>query len=101
MHETIDEIYDDLILLMNKNQTKIYEENKSIKISIPLESLKIKEIIFILNELEKNDKDRINELYSIISELKEDNKKLKEKINEFELYLPYLKEYKIKQDEKK
>ena len=101
LHETIDEIYDDLILLMNKNQTKIYEENRSIKLSIPLESLKIKEIIFILNELEKNDKDRINELYSIISELKEENKKLKEKINEFEIYIPYLKEYKIKQDEKK
>ena len=44
LHETIDEIYDDIILLMNKNQTKILEENKSIKICIPIDSIKIKEL---------------------------------------------------------
>ena len=56
LYETIDEIYDDLILLMNKNQTKILEGDESIRISIPIESVKIKEIFFILNEIKKNDK---------------------------------------------
>ena len=123
LYETIDEIYEDLILLLNKNQSKINEDSKCVKLCIPVESVKIKEIVFTLNELEKNETEQISELYSIISELKkeikelklnnnnkyeeeiqnlkEENKKLKEKINEFEIYLPYLKEYKIKRDEKK
>ena len=53
LYETIDEIYEDLNLLMNKKQTKIYEDNNSIRICIPIESLKIKEILITLNELKK------------------------------------------------
>lgn len=121
LFETIDEIYEDLIILLSKNQSKIYEESNSIKINIPLESFKIKEIEFILNEFVKEENDQINELYSIISELKkeikelksnnkyfeeiknlkEENKMLKEKVKEFDVYLPYLKAYRLKQDNKK
>ena len=49
LFESIDEIYDDLILLLDKNQTKILEDTNLISISIPLESVKIKEILFVLN----------------------------------------------------
>ena len=108
LYETINELYEDLILLMNKEQTKIMEDINTIKICIPLESLKIKEIFFVLNESEKNDKEKIEELYLLISDLKkelkevkEENKILKEKINVFESYIPYLEDYKKKLEEEK
>ena len=119
LYETIDEIYDDLILLMNKNQTKILEDTNLISISIPLESVKFKELLFVLNEVKKNEKETLQELFSIIldlkkeikdiknnnsqeiKQLKEENVKLKEKINTLETYIPYLEEYKKKTEEKK
>ena len=52
--ETIDEIYDELIRNLNKNQTKIIEETNQIIINIPVEYLKIKEILFVVNEKIKN-----------------------------------------------
>ena len=107
LYETIDEIYEDLILLMDKNQTKISEENNTIKINIPIESKKIKEISFILNEVKKGDKEMVQELYSLVCELKkeikeikEENKNLKSKVNILESYLPFLEEYKKKEIEK-
>ena len=53
IYESIDEIYNDLILFLNKNQTKIIEEANIIQISIPIESMKIKEILFELKKSEK------------------------------------------------
>ena len=126
LHETIDEIYDDLILLMNKNQTKILEDTNLISISIPLESVKIKEILFVLNETEKNDKETLQELFSKIlylqqeikdiknnnnkeikklieenKKIKEENTNLKERIKNLETYIPCLEEYKKEKKEKK
>ena len=112
LFESIDEIYDDLILLLDKNQTKILEDTNFISISIPIESLKIKEILFVINELEKNDNEKMQEIFSLILEMKseikklneenkklnEDNKNLKEQLN---IYIPYLEEYKKKCDDKK
>ncbi len=84
--DSIDEIYDELIYNLNKNQTKIIEETNQIIINIPVEHLKIKEILFIVNEKIKSDKETINELLSIISNLKEEINDLKtnkiENINE-------------------
>ena len=133
--DSIDEIYDEIIHNLNKNQTKIIEETNQIIINIPTDHIKIKEILFIVYEKIKNDKETINELLSIISNLKEeindlktnkieninekinnlekenkefkkDNSTLNEKINNLEKeneilkqYLPYLEEYKKKQDE--
>ena len=82
LHETIDEIYDDLILLMNKNQTKILEDTNLISISIPLESVKIKEILLVLNEVEKNDKETLKELFSKILYLQHEIKDIKNNNNE-------------------
>ena len=108
LYETIDEIYDDLILLMNKNQTKILEGDESIRISIPIESVKIKEIFFILNEIKKNDKEMIQYLLSFVSDLqkeikdiKEENKNLRTKINILENYIPLLEDYKKQKEEEK
>ena len=85
LFESIDEIYDDLILLLDKNQTKILEDTNFISISIPIESLKIKEILFVINELEKNDNEKMQEIFSLILETKTEIKKLNEenkKLNE-------------------
>ena len=112
LFESIDEIYDDLILLLDKNQTKILEDTNFISISIPIESLKIKEILFVINELEKNDNEKMQEIFSLILEMKNENKKLNEeikKLNEenknlkeqLKIYIPYLEEYKKKCDDKK
>ena len=148
--DSIDEIYDELIHNLNKNQTKIIEETNQIIINIPTDHIKIKEMLFIVFEKIKNDKETINELLFIISNLKEEindlktnkieninekvnnlekenkefkkdnstlkekvhnlekefNSKLNEKINNLEKeneilkqYLPYLEQYKKKQDE--
>ena len=100
LFETLDEIYEDLILLMNKNQTKIFEENNYIKISFPIEIKTIKEISFIMKEQAKNDKEIIQELFSSISELKKENKELKTRIIKLESYLPLLELYKKEKEEK-
>ena len=106
--ETIDEMYEQIIILFEKNQTHIIEDTNQISIIIPVEHIKIKEIVFVVNEKSKNDSEKIDELYNIIStlnieiiNLKEENKKikeenisLKEKIQEFLLYIPDLKEIK-------
>ena len=56
-----------------------------------------------MNEVEKNDKETLKELFSIISDLKQEikiikkeNVNLKEKIKNLETFIPYLKEYKKK-----
>ena len=61
-----------------------------------------------MNEVEKNDKETLKELFSIISDLKQEikiikkeNVNLKEKIKNLETFIPYLKEYKKKQEENK
>ena len=106
--ETIDEMYEQIIILFEKNQTHIIEDTNQISIIIPVEHIKIKEIVFVVNEKSKNDSEKIDELYNIIStlnieilNLKEENKKikeenisLKEKMQEFLLYIPDLKEIK-------
>ena len=94
IYDSINEIYQDLILYLDKNQTKIIEESNIIKIKIPIGDIRVKEIIFELSETEKSEKDKFNEIFSTISELMtgmnklkeenkniiEDNKKIKEEI---------------------
>ena len=83
--ETIDEIYDELISLMKKNQSKIIEETNQIYINIPIENLKVKEILFVVYEIIKNDSEKINELFSIISIMKKEMKEFKEQFKNEEI----------------
>ena len=78
--ESIDEIYEELIRLMKKNQFEIIEQTNQIYISIPVEYVKVKEILFVVNEITKNDSEKINELFSIISNMKQEIKEFKEQI---------------------
>ena len=106
--ESIDEIYEQLILLLDRNQSFIIEEIHKVYIYIPVEYLKIKEIIFEINEINKKNSEKINDLINYISiinieiqnlkeenkKLKEENKNLNEKILEFSSFIPYLLEIK-------
>ena len=106
--ESIDEIYEQLILLLDRNQSFIIEEIHKVYIQIPVEYLKIKEITFEINEINKKNSEKINDLINYISlinieiqnlkeenkKLKEENKNLNEKILEFSSFIPYLLEIK-------
>ena len=70
MFETIEEIFTELSNLIDNSKPIIFEETNSILLSILLPSTKIKEIIFEIKEKEKTDKEKIEELYLIISNLK-------------------------------
>ena len=105
--ETIDEIYDDLITLLNENQTTIIEEDNKISINIPTKHPRIKEIIFTLEEEVINETQKVQDLIKYIStinkklkSLEEENNNLKAKINEFEIYIPFLKHCKYIFDNK-
>jgi len=69
MFDSLNEIYDELIDLMNNNNPNIKEDSNKLLISIPLSIAKIKEIILEINEKEKPDKEKIKELYEMINNL--------------------------------
>ena len=86
--DNIDEIYNELINLLDKNKSEIFERNNEIDLNIPIENLKIKEIKISMNEIIMNNNEKIEQIFSLISNLKEeinnlkgDNNNLQEKIN--------------------
>ena len=89
--DTIDEIFDEIINKISFKNPTIYEETNCLKIVIETFHSKFKDITFYLDEKEKNINDKIEELYSIIKQLKEKEliqdekiKNLEKKINELE-----------------
>ena len=83
MFDTIDEIINEINLLLEKNSPSIIEESEGIILKIPLNTSKIKEITFFINKKTKNNNEKIDELYLIISHLKNQiNKELLFKLNE-------------------
>lgn len=82
MFDTIDEIINEINLLLEKNSPSIIEESEGIILKIPLNTSKIKEITFFINKKTKNNNEKIDELYLIISHLKNQiNKELLFKLN--------------------
>ena len=77
-YESIDEILEELFSLIDNKKIKLIEESKQIILIFQLPIHKIKEIKFSVKEKEKNDKDRINELFDIVLNLKKENQMLKE-----------------------
>ena len=83
MFDIIDEIINEINLLLEKNSPSIIEESEGIILKIPLNTSKIKEITFFINKKTKNNNEKIDELYLIISYLKNQiNKELLLKLNE-------------------
>ena len=122
-HENVKEVYDELNFIIKNykdlNEIKLLEKERSLLIIFPLNTFKIKECFFELNEiiLENKDKfekimDKLKEmndkffeentlLKNQINQLKEENKELKEKISrqnniqtgEYEGCFPWKKHY--------
>ena len=106
-YESIDEILSELFPLIDKKEVKIIEETKFIKINFTLPLKKFKNIEFNLNEKEKSDSDKINELYNIvinqnneINELKKEQINLKNEIKDLKIRINTL-EIQNKENEKK
>ena len=83
--DSIDEMYDQIIIeLKNNNKKAIIEDNNQINIIIPINHIKVKEIIFTLPEKNNPDKDLFQELLVEINNLKKENREFKEKFNKIE-----------------
>ena len=79
--DDLKEICAELDVRLKEEKISLFEETDSLRISIPLPSSKIKEIIFELKEYKKSDKsdiDIIKELVNIVRVQKEEIKKLRE-----------------------
>ena len=82
IYNSINEIFEELIPLIETNKAELKEEGSTyINLIINLPIKKVKEISFILNQVEKSDKSKINELYQIVSDLQKENSEIK-KINQ-------------------
>ena len=97
--ESIDEIFEELINLLNKNKIKINEFSNQISIIIPIDHQNLKEIEFSLEETIKNDSEKIIDLFLIILKMKKKIKEFKENINKYDEIINLKKEIKKNSDE--
>ena len=91
IYDSIDECLDEIFAGIDTNKAIINENSNNIILTIPLNNIKYKEIKFEIKEKEKNDKQKLEELFTIINlqqkeivNLKSENSNLKEKINKIE-----------------
>ena len=82
MYDDLKEICKELSERIKINSLKIIEGIKTLIISISLPNAKIKEIKFELNEIQKNEKESIENLNKLVLELKKENELLKKEIIE-------------------
>ena len=79
MFDNLNEIYDEIINLIQNNNPSLIEEKNKLLISIPLSTTKIKEIILEISKKEKTEKEKIEDLYLMINNLKSSyNKQINE-----------------------
>ena len=81
--DTIDECLSEIFNFIELNKGIIKVKNSLLSLIIPLNSKKYPEISFELNQKEKNDSEKIKELYNVIHKLNEE--KIKEKKENDEL----------------
>ena len=115
--ENMNEVYDEIQNLINE-QVKLIEKTNLLILSIPLNTKKIKECIFEIDEVDvKNVNTQINDLYSHVNQLlneikdlkeknkilEEKNKILEEKVEEIDklLLLPYKEQMKKEEQRKR
>ena len=75
--DSIDEIFEQFKYELTKTNLKLLEENNFIKINIPIEIVKIKELSFDLPIKMKTDKEKIDMLISEVNALKKEINELK------------------------
>ena len=84
LFESIDEIFEEIKDKITKNDPQLSEESNSLKLIINTGNTKFKEIIFNVKKNEKEYNEKINEIFSIINDLKEKERKQDKKIQLFE-----------------
>ena len=104
LHETIKEVYDELNLLIKNykdiNEIKLLEEKNSLTFIFPINTIKIKECVFEINEIFTSNNERIEKIMDKLKEIqdkfisennllkneikviKQENKELKEQISQ-------------------
>ena len=96
--EDLKEICNELSERIKNKEIKLIENANSLIFIISLPSTKVKEITFELDEEQKNDKDKINNLNELIIELKNELNELKSEINENKKEIKSLKNEKHNQN---
>lgn len=101
--DTIEEILNELILKMRMTKPTLSAGKNKINLIISLSSSKFKDINLDLEEKIKNNDDKFQEIYEIVSQVKEENIKLKEEVETLKEEIKILKEFqeRIEQKEKK
>lgn len=92
MCDNLGEICQELEGLINTKDMSIIENEDTLTVSIVLPSVKVKEINFLLNKEPKSENEKINELTSIILELKKEVGELKDIVSDQAKEITLLKE---------
>ena len=100
IYDNIDECLDEIFSGINTGKNSIFEDNNFINLSIHLNNIKFKEIVFKISQKEKKDKDKIEELYQIIKEQKQEINILKNKLENLENDVKELMNFKKQIEEK-
>ena len=82
LYSTIDECLDEIFEGIDSGKCNLIEETNFIILNIPLMNKKYNEIKFQIDEKEKNDKEKYEELYKFSINLKNENSFYKNEINE-------------------
>ena len=82
LYSSIDECLDEIFQGINSGKCNIIEESNFIILIVPLSNKKYNEIKFQIDEKEKNDKEKYEELYKFSINLKNENSFYKNEINE-------------------
>ena len=94
--DDLNEICQELNERIKPNNMKLIQNSNSLVLTVFLPSTKFTEISFNLKEKEKSDKEKINELYTIIENYHKENEILKKEIEEIKKFIFELKEEKEK-----
>jgi hypothetical protein len=78
--DTIEEVYEDLIILF-ENDIEIVNHNTYLELIAYIQNSKINNITFILPNIQRDIDQKIDELFSIIKDLKNENIMLKNKVD--------------------
>jgi len=97
--DSLKEIFDELKERINSNKITLEEYENNLKINIQLPSSKNKEIIFELNQKNKNDSEKIRDLIQIVIEQNKEISDLKKEVNDLKEKLNIL--WKEKEERKK
>ena len=100
LYDTLDECLDEIFSGINTGKSSLIEKEKSISLIIPLNNIKYKEIKFDIKIKEKNDKEKISELYDIIGKQNIEINNLKNEISELKQNVQDLLNFKKKIEEK-